>query len=369
MQQRAVTLAAILSALTGSITLIHGSVGVGKTHSVGQAAKLLDASADIIPVRPSWVEPADLLGYFDPMSRIFRPAAVSEAIRRRKNDEQLALLCLDELNLARIENYGADLLSRFEYSKRAVGDDVYLQLYSDADYQGLAEEYESLSVVEHDTLTPEERRRRAVLARSLGAFPSRMPLPRGLSLLGTLNADESTYEISPKVLDRSYCVQFPNPTIGEVATTLPREGGNPTRGSLYISGLMAAFERTRSEQRQHIQAMLEGFLGAADLADFSDIGIPFGRRFANDFLAAAVAGRMCGWDDASIVAFVSWTKVLPRITFRPNNRRKDIARRVLAFLDNRSECSEYAWTNTLAGIQSQLDDTAAPVVKYFRTLR
>ena len=115
--------------------------------------------------------------------------------------------------------------------------------------------------------------------------------------------------------------------------------------------------------------MLEGFLGATDLADFSDIGIPFGRRFANDFLAAAVAGRMCGWDDTSIVAFVSWTKVLPRITFRPNNRRKDIARRVLEFLDDRSECSEFAWTNTLAGIQTQLDDTAAPVVKYIRTLR
>ncbi|MFN5967951.1 MAG: hypothetical protein ACK46E_23125, partial [Pseudanabaena sp.] len=60
---------------SGGIVLLNGSVGVGKTSIVKHSAKLIGGFHEIIPVRPAWIEPADLLGFFDPIHEIFRPTS------------------------------------------------------------------------------------------------------------------------------------------------------------------------------------------------------------------------------------------------------------------------------------------------------
>ncbi|MFN8747083.1 MAG: AAA family ATPase, partial [Pseudanabaena sp.] len=103
---------------SGGIVLLNGSVGVGKTSIVKHSAKLIGGSCAIIPVRPAWIEPADLLGFFDPIHEIFRPTSFLTALKNAETDrERLNLICLDELNLAKIENYASDLLSKLEYSR------------------------------------------------------------------------------------------------------------------------------------------------------------------------------------------------------------------------------------------------------------
>ncbi|MFN6070212.1 MAG: AAA family ATPase, partial [Pseudanabaena sp.] len=90
---------------SGGIVLLNGSVGVGKTSIVKHSAKLIGGSCAIIPVRPAWIEPADLLGFFDPIHEIFRPTSFLTALKNAETDrERLNLICLDELNLAKIEN-------------------------------------------------------------------------------------------------------------------------------------------------------------------------------------------------------------------------------------------------------------------------
>lgn len=375
---RSVVMTTLLSVLTGSIGLLHGSVGVGKTHSVRCVSRRLGADFDVVPVRPSWVEPADLLGYFDPLSAIFRPGPFSEAIKKPCHAEQIRIICLDELNLARIENYGADLLSRFEYSKR--DSQTYVQLYTDSDFAGLVEEYEGLATLVNDTESPEQRRRHTVLARSILKFPSRVTLPPGIALIGTLNADETTYELSPKVIDRSYCIQFPNQNLHEFGgvdyTTANLPNFDPTtfdleppQGAVWQSQLHRAWSNAQEEHANDITMLWDKLINSLPEAPFSDIGIPLARRFYEDFMATCALAKVLELDEREVLEFFVWTKILPRISYRPNPNKNNIARELLKSLNDLCGSEDVAWEHTRLGILDQINDPSAPVVKYFRSSR
>lgn len=375
---RSVVMTTLLSVLTGTVGLLHGSVGVGKTHSVRCVSRRLGADFDIVPVRPSWVEPADLLGYFDPLSAIFRPGPFSEAIKKPCHAEQLRIICLDELNLARIENYGADLLSRFEYSKR--DSQTYVQLYTDSDFDGLVEEYKGLAALVNGTESPEQRRRHTVLDRSILKFPSRVTLPPGIALIGTLNADETTYELSPKVIDRSYCIQFPNPDLLEFNTVdfatgkLPNFDPTtfdlePPKGAVWQSQLRRAWSNAQEEHANDITMLWGKLINSLPEAAFSDIGIPLARRFYEDFMATCALAKVLELDERKVLEFFVWTKILPRISYRPNQNKNNIARELLKSLNDLCGSEDVAWEHTRRGILDQINDPSAPVVKYFRSSR
>ena len=80
-------LVSTISALySGSIILLNGTVGVGKSSIIEKSAEALGGKAKIIPVRPSWLDPSDLLGFFDPLAETFRPSSFTSAIKEA-NDE------------------------------------------------------------------------------------------------------------------------------------------------------------------------------------------------------------------------------------------------------------------------------------------
>ncbi|MBA3921535.1 MAG: AAA family ATPase, partial [Nostocaceae cyanobacterium] len=201
-------LLALVSALySGSLILLNGSVGVGKTSLIRHSADLLAGRNKIIPVRPAWLDPSDLLGFFDPLSEIFRPSPFLTALKDAKNySEQIYLVCLDELNLAKIENYGADLLSSLEYSRSEHGKQS-LQLYSESIETELWEEAKQLNEEQQRDSKQSQRLRR--IQNFLKDYPANFIIPRNIVLMGTLNADETTYDLSPKVIDRSFVITYP----------------------------------------------------------------------------------------------------------------------------------------------------------------
>lgn len=195
---------------SGSIVLLNGSVGVGKTSIVKKSAELLSSSdaCSIIPVRPAWIEPADLLGFFDPIHEIFRPTSFLTALKKAENKDDLHLICLDELNLAKIENYASDLLSKLEYSRET--DDPSknsLLLFSEKIEEELWDEINYLN--EQEDLDPKQKARQQRLRKFLSNQRSHQPVPQNIVLLGTLNSDETTYDLSPKVIDRAYTITYP----------------------------------------------------------------------------------------------------------------------------------------------------------------
>ena len=168
---------------TRSLVILSGMSGTGKSRLVEVYAQALGIKPEcklIIPVRPSWNDDSDLLGYVDLNKMVYRPSETGfiEILRdAEKNKDQIYLVCFDELNLARVEHYFSQLLTILEKPARS---DRKLRIYSDS-LKGFYNASE---------------------------YPSEITIGDNIFFVGTVNIDESTYHFSDKVLDRSNVIQL-----------------------------------------------------------------------------------------------------------------------------------------------------------------
>ena len=136
-----------------------------------------------VPVRTDWRDSKSLLGYYNPLTGGYEWTPFLRFLLRvvrsyQAGDDLAWFVILDEMNLARVEYYFADLLSVLESGRDADG---WTQ--------------EPLRIV-----YPEE---------AGGELPPRtMHLPPNLYIVGTVNVDETTYTFSPKVLDRAFTLEL-----------------------------------------------------------------------------------------------------------------------------------------------------------------
>ena len=193
----------------GQFLVLAGPTGVGKTQLVRRLANdVFGAGHGSVPVRPGWVEPADLLGFYNPMHKLFEPTPFLDCLQHAieyEKQNRLYALCLDEMNLSRVESYAADILSRVE--RASAGESAALDLYSADVAWRMRREEEELVRMNGD-LAPEHKAYRDTLTRQLHRFPPSLTIPRSLVLLGTVNVDDTTHAFSPKFLDRTFVLRF-----------------------------------------------------------------------------------------------------------------------------------------------------------------
>jgi hypothetical protein len=219
----------------GRLTILSGLSGTGKTQlSALFAAALTSNLAEqyrLLPVRPDWHDSTPLLGYvnllvggegrfvstpfLDFLRLAGRPQAAFHAY----------FLCLDEMNLARVEHYFAEVLSAMETPNR-------------------------------ELLLPNGRAIR---------------LPANLFITGTLNVDEGTHNLSRKVLDRANTILFNEVALSEEApTTLPEsptavELSPPLRQALFLQARTQSPAAARTKLRQ-VHALPQQDAAGEDLA-------------------------------------------------------------------------------------------------------
>jgi 5-methylcytosine-specific restriction protein B len=154
------------------ITPDPGWVDTGD-HSKGRCP---NPQYSLVPVGADWTGNENIVGYPDGLQSanyVSRPAL--ELIRHAIEPENAKVphfLILDEMNLSHVERYFADLLSAIES-----GEEIPLYEGSDRKTDG------------------------KVVLRKL-------PIPDNLFIIGTVNVDETTYQFSPKVLDRANVIEF-----------------------------------------------------------------------------------------------------------------------------------------------------------------
>lgn len=231
------------SALTLSkpFLLLAGISGTGKSRFVRQQAKAQGSEQDyfkLVPVRPDWHEPSDLLGYVsrigettkfivtDPlrfMVKAWRAAGAKVVTLsdgstgwtgKPLNKIKTYWLCLDEMNLAPVEQYFADYLSVIEsrtwlYKERAAGEDYvyccapilpasFLNAVTDEDEKKLLAKELGLNI---ENSSEDKQLWEAFLQHG-------MPVPFNLVVAGTVNMDETTHGFSRKVIDRALTFDF-----------------------------------------------------------------------------------------------------------------------------------------------------------------
>ena len=159
------------------LVILAGMSGTGKSGLVrlyADAMGLPREQAVMIPVRPSWMDDSDILGYLDMKNMIYRPADTGLAellIEASRHPEKMYIVCFDEMNLARAEHYFAQFISVLEKEE-----DPVIRLYN-------------------PSLMPR--------IYNSAAYPAEIPVGRNVLFTGTVNVDESTYHFSDKILDRA----------------------------------------------------------------------------------------------------------------------------------------------------------------------
>lgn len=200
----------ILTAIkTKPFILLAGISGTGKSRLVrtlayktcGKEELRKDlkkpGNFELIPVRPNWHDSSELMGY---VSRINGEKYITTSFlqfiaKAWKNTDVPFFLCLDEMNLAPVEQYFAEYLSIIE--TRQVQNEVVATdfLISKASF--------------------ENKNLYADLLTDLGLndnplFADGISIPSNLVVIGTVNMDETTHSFSRKVLDRAMTFEMNN---------------------------------------------------------------------------------------------------------------------------------------------------------------
>lgn len=226
--------------LSKSFLLLAGISGTGKTRFVREQAKTSGQFAEtycLTSVRPDWHEPSDLLGYISRLNgaaeyittdvlqfiaKAWRAIADSgltvEVQENEDQGERLVIagerdeldrvlpywLCLDEMNLAPVEQYFADYLSVLETREWRWTDDSFTYscdaLLKPATIKEVADKEKLREALgfegsQYDELWAD------ICQYGLG-------IPFNLMVAGTVNMDETTHGFSRKVIDRALSFDF-----------------------------------------------------------------------------------------------------------------------------------------------------------------
>ncbi|WP_421176820.1 hypothetical protein [Aeromonas jandaei] len=228
--------------------MFAGISGTGKTRFIREQVKNnpdLDNYC-LVPVRPDWHEPSDLLGYISRISGKKEYVSTSvlhfitqawihiyEHIGEVRTDGKIGLsqeqldhippfwLCLDEMNLAPVEQYFADYLSVLETRHWYTSSE--LTAFNDKEGVDYGYVYRCDPLLKADTLSQQlDENARTELAKKLGldldvslhqqiwaSFCQHgIAIPFNLMVAGTVNMDETTHGFSHKVIDRALTFDF-----------------------------------------------------------------------------------------------------------------------------------------------------------------
>ena len=163
-----------------ALVILAGISGTGKSELPQRYADYIGAQKLTLAVQPRWDSPQDLQGFYNYIEKKYKPTDLMRGLYQYQNNsklrDRLVIVLLDEMNLARVEYYFSDFLSKLETRRSGA---TYLEL-----------DVGSLPL-------PEEKRR--------------LEIPQQFLFVGTMNEDETTQSLSDKVLDRANVLTFGKP--------------------------------------------------------------------------------------------------------------------------------------------------------------
>lgn len=189
--------------------LLAGISGTGKSRIVRELARACweegseeymaqkPKNFQMVQVKPNWHDSSDLIGYVSRVSgkAEFVTGEFLKFIAKAWEDTETPFfLCLDEMNLAPVEQYFAEYLSVIESRKNHEDGTVTTDpIVEKAD----EEWYFNLTA----SLTSDEDIRKQFNEQGIC-------IPQNLIVVGTVNMDETTFSFSRKVLDRAMTIEM-----------------------------------------------------------------------------------------------------------------------------------------------------------------
>lgn len=187
-----------------SLTVMAGVSGTGKSAIPKLYSEAMGIHFQPLAVEPRWDSPKDLLGFFNYVTNRYEPTALARALFQFQGlhgrdftpaadmQEYMLMPMLDEMNLARIEYYFSEFLSKLEM-RRLVAPltQKNLGVVALEIFQGFSARGEDGKMVEES--------------------PIRLFANQNTLFVGTMNEDETTQSLSDKVIDRANVLYFGRP--------------------------------------------------------------------------------------------------------------------------------------------------------------
>lgn len=161
---------------SSKLLILEGISGTGKTSLPHSFSRFLYNPATMVSVQPSFRDRTELLGYFNEFSKRFNETEFLRALYEANYREEPSMVILDEMNLARIEYYFAEMLSILEMPSH---DEWVLDLVP-TQWEG----------------------------DPVKLFDGKIQVPDSIWFIGTANNDDSTFTITDKVYDRAMPIEL-----------------------------------------------------------------------------------------------------------------------------------------------------------------
>jgi len=198
------------------LVVLAGISGTGKSELPRRYAEGMGMHVLTLPVQPRWDSPQDMFGFYNYLENRYRATELARAlvqmdrfVDERKAEwnfpqewkehslrDRMLIVLLDEMNLARVEYYFSEFLSRLE-TRRGID-------RSDPDQRRKAEIMLEVGI---QTIKKEGGKVEVQQQPTLPVF-----VDRNVLFVGTMNEDETTQTLSDKVVDRANVLRFGRPS-------------------------------------------------------------------------------------------------------------------------------------------------------------
>lgn len=319
---------------TKPFLLLAGISGTGKSRIVKQMAfescpdipalrsdKTAPGNYELIEVKPNWHDSSELLGY---ESEIGGPHYVVTPfvrflVKAMRYPDVPFFVCMDEMNLAPVEQYFAEFLSVLESRKLLSDGTITSEPLIKADiFSKYADQlHRDLDITDTETY-------KAVYDRLKN---DGLRLPSNLIVVGTVNMDETTHQFSRKVIDRAMTIEM---NIEDAETPFKNffEGGdalhyydNPQSKDLFLPKVVQASEALSILSAEDASYLKENVPGLLHSLNSALNGTPFkiAYRVQNELILYFFSLREENPDEAAEALLaqamdaILMMKVLPRI--------------------------------------------------------
>ena len=296
----------IASRGTARIIILQGMSGTGKTSLPYAFGKFVNIDSTVVSVQPSWRERTELYGYFNEFTRKYTETDFLRAIYESNFYRDPHIVILDEMNIARVEYYFAEMLSILEMPRK---EEWKIDIVTD--------------VWDNDPVLINK---------------GSIQISDNVWFVGTINNDDSTFAVADKVYDRAIPID-----LDSRADAFECEKTD----SIHVSTeyLNKLFDEAKASY-QISQEMLDKLeeLNAYVIKTFR---LAFGNRIMKqirDYVPCFIA---CGGTEIKAVDFIVAKKVLRKFESLSLGFMKDDLTKFSAYLDrlfgknHMSVCKEY----------------------------
>ncbi len=286
--------------------LLQGISGTGKTSLPYSMGKYFTHDATIASVQPSWRDRTELFGYFNEFTKKFNETEVLKRIYEASYNDDINIIILDEMNIARVEYYFAEMLSILEMPDTSEWKLELVPSSWDNDPKHLA--------------------------------GGKLTIPQNMWYVGTANNDDSTFSVSDKVYDRAL-------TINLDAKGEPFDAPDTEPANISYAHLSSLF-REAIEKYPVSDAVMDK-ISHLDIFIIEKLRIAFGNRIIKQLHGFVPVYVACGGTELDGVDYVLATKVFRKFESLNLSLMRDELKELDVYLtkvfgkNNMKECHAY----------------------------